>query len=338
MKHLYVFAVIVILLLGILAVTVGCMNRAATTPSPATTVTSFPTKAFIPGVNNASSKSTNGLSLTLSLDAATYQTGQRITIALDEKNMLAATNNIPASDQWPYDGLGLGSRCASYGSPFGIALFQGNYNSSDYSTATQLYLYDPNGIYLCQPALTGISYAHYTFQSSSDITQFGQEIFEFMMKGYWPDKKDSEYTRLDPGVYTVVAGDEWGALVLVHFTVTETVTTTTTSPIENPPVAVQSIDKTADRGQTPTVQIVLRNMSAESIISLHAVLEEFAPEDYNFSFDVTAVKPLTPGSVSLAARELFQGQFGAGIPYDLIISGMYQSGKTFSFTWEPPAN
>jgi len=79
--------------------------------------------------------------------------------------------------------------------------------------------------------LTGISYAHYTFQSSSDITQFGQEIFEFTMKGYWPDKKDSEYTRLIPGLYTVVAGDEWGALVLVHFTVTgKPSQTTTTSP------------------------------------------------------------------------------------------------------------
>jgi len=308
------------------------VNRAATT-TPTTTTTTETTMN-----NSTSSQSANGLSLSLSLDADTYRSVDTIHMAIDEKNILARMNNVPASDQWPYDGLGLGSRCASYGSPFGIALFQGNYNSSDYSTATQLYLYDPNGIYLCQPALTGISYAHYTFQSSSDITQFGQEIFEFTMKGYWPDKKDSEYTRLDPGVYTVVAGDEWGALVLVHFTVTETVTTTTTSPIENPPVAVQSIDKTADRGQTPTVQIVLRNMSAESIISLHAVLEEFAPEDYNFSFDVTAVKPLTPGSVSLAARELFQRQFGAGIPYDLIISGMYQSGKTFSFTWEQPAN
>ena len=338
MKHMHIIVVIVILLLGILTITSGCVNRAATTPSPTTTVTSFPTMAFIPGVNSASAKSTNGLSLTLSLDAATYQPGQRITIDLDEKNTLSATNNVPAAHQWPYDGLDLGTRCASFGSPFGIALFQGNYNSSDFSTGTQLYLYDPNALYLCQPALTGISYSLYSFKPSSDVTQFGQQIFEFTMKGYWPDKKFSEYTKLEPGVYTVAAEDEWGALVLVHFTVSNIVTTTTTSSLENPPVAVQSIDKTVDRGDTPTVQIVLSNQSPDAIIALHAVLEEFAPTDYHFSFDVTANKPLNPSSTTAASWELFQGQFGDGIPYDLIISGMYQNGKTFSFTWQPPVN
>jgi hypothetical protein len=138
MKRSHIIAVIVILLLGIPAIAAGCVNRAATIPSLTTTVTSLPTMAFIPGLNSSSAKSANGLSLTLSLDAATYQPGQRITIDLDEKNTLDTANDVPAAHQWPYDGLDLGSRCASFGSPFGIAVFQGNYTSSDFSTGNQL--------------------------------------------------------------------------------------------------------------------------------------------------------------------------------------------------------
>ena len=38
------------------------------------------------GVNSASSKSANGLNLSLSLDSSLYQSGQEVTIFIDEKN------------------------------------------------------------------------------------------------------------------------------------------------------------------------------------------------------------------------------------------------------------
>ena len=34
-------------------------------------------------------------------------------------------------------------------------------------------------------------------------------------------RPEAVWHYLEPGVYTVVAGDEWGALVVVHFRVTE---------------------------------------------------------------------------------------------------------------------
>jgi hypothetical protein len=41
------------------------------------------------------------------------------------------------------------------------------------------------------------------------------------IQGYWPNAFNSKSTRIpfDPGIYTVVAGDEWGNLVILHFTV-----------------------------------------------------------------------------------------------------------------------
>jgi hypothetical protein len=42
---------------------------------------------------------------------------------------------------------------------------------------------------------------------------------EIGLKGYWTNDSVSQFNNFDPGVYTVIAGDEWGALVILHFTV-----------------------------------------------------------------------------------------------------------------------
>ena len=45
--------------------------------------------------------------------------------------------------------------------------------------------------------------------------------YELQLNGYWDgNPMEAVQDNFNPGVYTVVAGDEWGALVLVHFTVT----------------------------------------------------------------------------------------------------------------------
>jgi hypothetical protein len=79
--------------------------------------------------------------------------------------------------------------------------------------------------------LAGIS--SYVFQPLSDTAAIFQvpesdAAFTLEMKtefepaptGYWTSNApNATLTNFQPGVYTVVAGDEWGALVVVHFTV-----------------------------------------------------------------------------------------------------------------------
>jgi hypothetical protein len=46
--------------------------------------------------------------------------------------------------------------------------------------------------------------------------------FEPAPTGYWASNNvGATFTNFEPGVYTVIAGDEWGALVVVHFTVSQ---------------------------------------------------------------------------------------------------------------------
>jgi hypothetical protein len=179
--------------------------------------------------NAAVIQSTHGLSLSLSLDSTKYYTGNGISIVVNEKNTLSKTNKVTTSEKWPVGGLSVGP-CGTYDYPFGVAIFQGNYTAANILSATPLELYDPILRHSCPLILSEIS--SYVFQPSSDIADLfqmsgstaaltGEEMnsdVQPMSMGYW---NGSTITDFEQGVYTVVAGDEWGALVVLHFTVSK---------------------------------------------------------------------------------------------------------------------
>ena len=114
----------------------------------------------------ASSKSANGLELSLSLDATTYKLYQDVSIVIDEKNTLSKTNRVSASNKRPLSGLSLGP--CNEGSPFGVAIFSGYYSPADVLKGTPLVIFDPNGVYHC-PAFSWAEGAVYEFKPLSDI-------------------------------------------------------------------------------------------------------------------------------------------------------------------------
>jgi hypothetical protein len=274
----------------------------------------------------------------------------------DEKNTLAKTNNIPIADNWPTSELirmGFGNPNPNI--PYGIAVYQGDYTSANFSAATPLNLDNPTSIYLGPPMFASASFS---FQPLSDIADIipgknipsaeagtttpNQQIsVGITLKGYWTGDSVPKFTYFTTGVYTVVGGDEWGNLAFVLFTVSDSVTTNTSNVNpENAPVKVISISNTHLNPPTdaPTVELNLENVSTEPIVYLSASLIEFAPQDYNFGFNVTPANPLLPGTNIIGLSDLFQGAFGDGIAYSLKISGTYRNGKTFAFTWEPVSN
>jgi hypothetical protein len=202
------------------------------TVNPSTTTTSTPTITNFNDVNTASSKTVSGLSLSLYLDSKTYQQGQQVNIVVDEKNTLKTTDTITSSAKWPPSGLGVGP-CGTLNYPFGFAIFQGNYTAANVSSATPLQIYQP-ATYTCPATIGDIS--SYVFQPLSDtasVFQISESTavfnnmemnteFEPGPRGYWASNNiGAAFTLFEPGVYTVVAGDEWGALVFVHFTVSQ---------------------------------------------------------------------------------------------------------------------
>ena len=221
MKRATGIGLIITLLTGILAASTGCGNSVVQTTL---------TTADFGGVNTGSTKSTQGLILSLALDAKIYKPGDTVNMIVSERNTLAKTNKVLAAKKWPVSGLTL-DLCGAGIFPFGIAVFQGNYSTKEVSKVESLDLYNPNIItFGCVPRIVNIG--TYTFNSASgvaiikgsnpDETQTTEMGANFGIWSFWAGSRpNATQTNFTPGIYTVVAGDEWGALVVDHFTVTE---------------------------------------------------------------------------------------------------------------------
>ncbi|MDA4132481.1 MAG: hypothetical protein OK454_05060 [Thaumarchaeota archaeon] len=167
-----------------------------------------------------------GLTLSLTVNATDVSSGRGVAATVDEANTGSAPINVSASAKWPIQGLAIGP-CGFLNYPIGLAVLRGNYDVANVSSAKALQIYRP-GISACPMILASIG--SFEFQASSDnATVFGgcqpaadgcmSEIINSTVSfnGYW---NGSALTSFPSGVYTVVAGDEWGGMAILHFTVT----------------------------------------------------------------------------------------------------------------------
>jgi hypothetical protein len=180
-----------------------------------------------PSTTSTSSSSTSNLVLHLILNNSVVSQGRSVSLTVGEWNNLNAQNNVEASQAWPVQGLGVGA-CGPLNYPFGFEVLSGYYNSSaGVDSAQKVQLYGP-GPYPCPMILSGISsYSFYPLSDQADVMgSCGQNpcFTEDMnttavVGGNW---SEGSLVPLPPGVYTVVVGDEWGALLFGHFEVVAT--------------------------------------------------------------------------------------------------------------------
>ena len=196
-----------------LAYSGGLLSRPVTTISPL----------------NIVSFSNSGLGLRLDLwsDSTHLGVGDRIGITIRESNTRFVTNRVQTGPGWRIRGLSLGE-CVN--SPIGFAIFQGNYTEDTISAASPLQLYEP--IFEC-PALYYVS--SYRFAPASDFVEVVGNCISNpcprmnmegigLFAGWWnysitPAYIPPSFQQFSAGAYTVAGGDEWGDLLILHFTV-----------------------------------------------------------------------------------------------------------------------
>jgi hypothetical protein len=144
---------------------------------------------------------------------------------------------VAGKSQWAVPDLATGP-CGPLNLPVGFTIYSGNYSMVQVLNAkpSSLTLYQP-GVYNC-PAIFFVG--GYQFQPDSDVAtvysggadnQTSQPIFTEPMvgsgssSGSWTGRwsilgSGSRFQNFQPGVYTVVGGDEWGDIALLYFTVT----------------------------------------------------------------------------------------------------------------------
>jgi hypothetical protein len=205
----------------------GGVQPPSTTSSTSITRTLSSATSTISQTSTSAVSPASGLELSLTLNVTDVSAGHGIAATVEEANMGTAPLNVSASKDWPIQGLAVGP-CGSLNYPVGIAVLSGNYDVANVSSSVALQIYEP-AVYACPMVLTGIG--GYLFQASSDnATVYGScqpgpclnETISATVSasGYWAGSISTTFTSFPTGVYTVVGGDEWGGIAILHFAVT----------------------------------------------------------------------------------------------------------------------
>ena len=109
-------------------------------------------------------------------------------------------------------------------------------------------------------------------------------------------------------------------------TTSPTLTTSTTSNYEAG--NLQLVDVLSVQGPLPpinpggpNVEITLKNVSTEPIVSLTAVFTNLGARDIDINFEVGPVNPLSPGAGISDTQTLIDGGFSNNVFYPLTIEG-----------------
>lgn len=161
------------------------------------------------------------LQLNVSVNSTQVKPGQNVGMDISLVNTATHTLTINLEHNWPLKKWSL-LPCLFH-LPFGMALLQGNYTIDNMTQGNRLPLY-PRGIYLCKT----IGIVDYVFEPSStqatvetyNSTNYPVSMqYHITFNGYYQNQR---FQPLEPGVYTIVGDDEWGHVLVNHFTVTAT--------------------------------------------------------------------------------------------------------------------
>jgi hypothetical protein len=190
---------------------------------PVSSTSAGPIQVLAPSVARLDPETSLNLNLNL-----TAKPNRSITVMAYDVNTLSTPNNVTIPSVWPTGPLRTCSdRVVIY------AVYQGDYGTANYTQGTPLGY--PGGD-ACEP----VSYAIFSPLSSEAIMYAPPTNLNFVhfnasisdtLSGYTLGGNSSQpleaFVPFPPGIYTVVAVDEWGNIVTSQFRVTTSYTATT---------------------------------------------------------------------------------------------------------------
>jgi archaellin len=221
---------------SVAALALVASNASSTTSSQQTSV-----------VSSTSTSAENGLRLSLSAGPSETTSGGAIVVGVSDFNTLDSVNAPPI-----VGAPAIGSATLSLGPcsqlPLGFAIYEGDYEMNNISGASSLNLYQP-GFYSC-PAEFAVAYFSFS-PLSGNVTLYSPQpsgsgsstvptamwtapdAFNQSFTGYWTGGtgvlQSGTFHAFPLGVYTLVGGDDYGQLTLVHFVLTAQTTVTSTT-------------------------------------------------------------------------------------------------------------
>ncbi len=157
----------------------------------------------------------NGLALSLSMNSTLVRSNGSFTLVLALSNPTLHVVQVSRADSWYVPFLNDSWPCGVQLAPYGYVVYRGYYTVSNISLGRDV-LRQPN--YFC------IETGTESPSSYSVPPVWSSSVRVYAIDGGWVSQGSYEVgvTSLgssSPGVYTIAAGDEWGSLVLLHFSV-----------------------------------------------------------------------------------------------------------------------
>ena len=81
----------------------------------------------------------------------------------------------------------------------------------------------------------------------------------------------------------------------------------------------------------PEIEITLKNVSNEPVVSLTAIFTNLGPRDFDFEFAVSNSNPLLSGISISDSLTLIGAGSDTNVSYPLTIEGTLQDGVTFNY-------
>jgi hypothetical protein len=193
---------------------------------------------------SASTVASNGLQLSVAINATQITMGHTLQINVSLFNTLAKTNSVPTSNDWLFEGVpvALIPLCGHDTTPVQVVVLKGSHNLQDLPRIANA---TSGGV-----CLTWIDLDHLIFQPSSseaNVTGMYMSVrndthgpyhlsLDFTTSGYWdlhniskepnpPVIGAQQFTippntlAFVPGAYTIAVADEWGQAAILHFEV-----------------------------------------------------------------------------------------------------------------------
>ena len=182
---------------------------------------------YAPAASSVSIQSIHGLQLYLTVNGTSVPKGEGVLISVWMYNPFSQDLQVSAANQWRYEGFGTGP-CGPLNLPMGILVFSGNLSLGDLQSAEPLQLYEgPPVAYHCSVdyAISGFVFhplgvnATYIDVCGPALSCQGSTASITAGMVFSGSYVGGSFRNFEPGDYTVVGGDEWGGVVLLHFVV-----------------------------------------------------------------------------------------------------------------------
>ena len=211
-------------------------TTASTVSSSITTNMGFTATTFANSSYPTTVTTTNtniGLNFTLTLGSSELITGQNLSITASVTNERSTFNNLTSESDWSEPwliGWGAIDSCNSFAN---AQVFQGYYDQSNRSSlqsGTELQLAKPLFPPMECPFIPGAWSTYFPFEPHESRVGYQYSTTgDYGNASSASSSPNSTFHLFDSGVYTVAAGDEWGQLVLLHFTVSDNSVQTSSS-------------------------------------------------------------------------------------------------------------